>query len=143
MKRALFFTVILAAFVAGCAHLPKREVFDSLTYGLPLSAEVYDSKIKESMELKLLDPQSALYKFSEPRRIWYRSDEVLEGKVNGGWGVATLINAKNTLGGYVGWNEFLFIFSGGDLVDEIHGMPLKAGKNSIYGWADEYNEIEK
>jgi len=83
-------------------------------YGEPLTID-YKTPIKKYFEDSLIDPFSAHIKIGEPQQYSYR-DSLIEGrKVHAGYAVPARVNAKNRMGGYVGWKDYIFLFRNNQL----------------------------
>jgi hypothetical protein len=67
-----------------------------------------ENMIKDALKYKLIDPFSARYEISKPRRGIFDCGK--SGKSEAHWMVPVLVNAKNRLGGYTGWTQYLFIW---------------------------------
>lgn len=85
----------------------------------------YMDLIKSWAELKLKDPYSAKYvRTSVPRKEW----AVANNQPIYGWSVCSLINSKNSYGGYTGVETFWFFIQDGKIVrsqdiDKPGGIP--------------------
>lgn len=70
----------------------------------------------------LKDPDSARYKFGTPRRAYGNNGLVYGGKIAFvGWAVPVYINAKNSFGGYTGYEPYLVIFVDGHVFTHVEG----------------------
>jgi hypothetical protein len=70
----------------------------------------------------LKDPDSAKYQFGTPRRAYGNNGLVYGGNVAfTGWAVPVAINAKNSFGGYTGFEPFLVIFVDGRVYTHLEG----------------------
>jgi hypothetical protein len=117
MKRNLSvsFSLAILCLVAACATTPPTtEEISALGYGEPLTID-YKTSIKKYFEESLIDPFSAHIKIGEPQQYSYR-DSLIEGrKVYAGYAVPAKVNAKNRMGGYVGWKDYIFLFRNNQL----------------------------
>jgi hypothetical protein len=108
-------TLFLAALLTGCATVSKEESAMADFGPYPVT---YEFDIKNLESKQLLDPNSATYDFSEPRKGVWRQGLLAGGKKYYGWIVQVGINGKNLYGGYVGEHTYYFFFEGG-LVRDI------------------------
>lgn len=77
-----------------------------------------EQAIKNWMNERLKDPYSAHLEFlSGPERGWWGNTGALltPRVINYGWCIKARINAKNSLGGYIGWKPYHFYFRDGEL----------------------------
>lgn len=99
---------ILLSGCAGLAPLPPNADF-----GPPPVA--YEEAIKAHMEAKLKDPDSAKYRFGQPRKGYANKGMALGGQVIFvGYVVPFQVNAKNSFGGYTGFKPFQALVHGGE-----------------------------
>lgn len=112
MKKALLLLAIV--FSVGCGLVqPTPQEIATAYYG-PYPSN-YQDIIKEHMKYKLFDPYSAVFEFpNQPARAWM----VPMGNKVYGWAVVCLINGKNRMGGYVGFQEHQFLLRDGQVVLE-------------------------
>lgn len=74
------------------------------------------------MEVRLKDAESARYRFDNPVRAYGNSGLIHGGEVSWtGWAVRTLVNAKNSYGGYTGYKPHIFCFSGETIYRHVEG----------------------
>jgi len=108
-------TLLIGAF--GCATgVPQPTQMAQLDYGQPLTID-YQTAIKSFMDTQLKDPESARYRFSQPRQGWAKEPPWLfNGPGYTGYFVSADINAKNSFGGYNGAKPYLFVFKNNQLV---------------------------
>lgn len=87
--------------------------------------ENYEEIVKEHFELILFDPFSAQYKLVSGPEKWYsRKAPIAGGGVNIlGYRVVILVNAKNRMGGYVGWQKYTVLIRNGQVVQSWEGQP--------------------
>ncbi|MEM5789349.1 MAG: hypothetical protein AAGU11_18715 [Syntrophobacteraceae bacterium] len=88
------------------------------------------------MDESLFDGESARYKFDEPRRAMLKTftADTYSAKVFFQntiatvhcWVVPSRINAKNRMGAYVGWKDYVFFFKNGVLVKnpDVHSYQI-------------------
>ncbi len=109
MKLMLLFALLL---LLGCGiKQPTPAELDNAYYGP--EPENYQEIIKNYMRLVLIDPVSALYEFpNSPRKVWVNR----HGQIEYGWGLVCLINAKNRMGGYTGFQSHQFVICNGTVI---------------------------
>lgn len=119
MKKLALLSVVFIL-LAGCGLVqPTPQEIASAYYGPYPST--YQDVIKEYMKYKLFDPYSAVFEFPhQPVQAWM----VPVGNKTYGWAVVCRINAKNRMGGYVGFQEHQFLLRDGQVVLE---GPWKGG----------------
>jgi len=112
MKNLTTFLVI-AILLPGCSSFFQKP--DSCAnYGTP--PVNYEEKIKQYFELVLIDPESARYRFSQPIKAYENEGLISGGKVCWlGYLVETQVNAKNQLGGYVGYQPYVVLFKSNEI----------------------------
>jgi hypothetical protein len=71
-----------------------------------------------SMPGQLKDPYSAVYRFEKPRKGFAQDGALAGGKRHYGWIMPTWINAKNSFGGFTGY-ELHIAFLSNDGVSDI------------------------
>ena len=116
MKKKII-TTCVCFLLPGCVSAPTKEELANADYGeCPIR---YETIIKAKMEGILFDPESARYQFEPPQKSYayvFENENSPFGKVVYGWQVKTLINAKNRLGGYTGFQLYTFLFRGDNLI---------------------------
>lgn len=116
--------ISLCLLFTGCATLPEpikpptAEELAKMDYGSPLTID-YEKFIKNYFNENLKDPESARYKFQQPRHFWYRDSPILGGKEYIGYAIFAEVNAKNSFGGYNGFEPYIFIFKNNILTKYI------------------------
>jgi len=131
MKYTVLGFIALALAVAGCQPPPLQVDIDRLEFGMPPDSALVRSQVREYYELRLFDPVSALYKFSSPSPLWYIT---AADSLRSGWGVIVTMNAKNRMGGYVGWQESLAIFRNDQLRGINDAFSAKVREGHYWGW---------
>lgn len=117
-------TVTLMLFIAalgGCA-----SAFDKPSPNADFGAAPvrYEQSIPEALSLALKDPDSAKYKFLPPVKGYQNNGLVYGGRVTWmGYMVLALVNAKNSMGGYTGYESYTFYFAGERVVSWHKGSP--------------------
>ena len=111
MKR-LMMAFGLAALLAGCATpMPTQEQITAADCG-PTPASAQDA-IKHWFDTALKDSDSARLRFGEPKKGVVRDAPIEGGKLHWGWIVQVQVNAKNSYGGYTGFQDYSFFFRDG------------------------------
>ena len=105
-------------------------------YGEPPSAGIIERATQEYFKFRLKDPQSAEYRYGQPQRSYkaktaltqidsytpdalqftmfaIKNGENVSGKLQWvGWSVPIAVNAKNSFGGYTGFEGHVLMFMG-------------------------------
>jgi len=107
--------LVLAACLAlaGCASAPvfTADQIQAADVG-PMPGEAEQATIRAAMAYYLKDPASAQYQWGEPRKSSLSSG----GRTVIGWVVPVLVNARNSYGGYVGFEQWGFFMVNGRIV---------------------------
>lgn len=82
---------------AGCATVTKEEVAARFE---PLPAN-YQQLTKDCLAKTFVRPDTAVYRFQEPRRGYDQAGFLADGKKRFGWVVPVRVKAKNLLGFYL------------------------------------------
>ena len=116
------FSLLLVA----CADLPQPTPIEismsnvrSADYGT--YPEHYEQQIHQYLNDTLLDPDSAKIRIAPPRKVFkiYETDDrPSQPKYYPCYLVCAEVNAKNTFGGYTGWQTKIYRFVGGGIEDE-------------------------
>ena len=111
MKKTLCILAAIPLFLAGCAELnplPTREQIAVADCGpKPMK---YQETMKAWLEATLKDPESARYRnFSEPVKDCIRQSVFEGGQLIFGWSMSVEMNAKNSYGGYNGYETYSFM----------------------------------
>lgn len=105
MRHALLAAVVLT--IVGCA--PFQQLPSDFDFGAP--PEGYEQTAKSYFYRVLKDPQSAMYEFSPPYPAYENLGLAQGGGIGwAGYVVDVRINAKNSYGGYAGWQTFRLYF---------------------------------
>lgn len=123
MKKILA-VILLGISLSGCVQpMTKSEVSAAVYEPLPGN---YKEQIQTMMEARLKDPDSAKYKFFDPRKSFTESTRHFAYVVPVG------INAKNSYGGYTGYEMYYFAYYNSIFKDVTNGVKFEAVK-----WSDE------
>lgn len=116
MKKILFIIAGVSVIV-GCASAPSREQLESGDYGADLSSQECESIVKTHVLSRLKDPDSAKFRFDSACEKGYVSSAPLLGReAQLGWRQTGFVNAKNSFGGYTGFNKFEALMRDGEVV---------------------------
>lgn len=98
-------SLILLLFTGGCNHIPpSAEELTNANFGsLPGN---YQNRIESEMEIRLIDSESARYKFGKP----FKARTCMGGCWQFGNGVFFEVNSKNRYGGYTGYQGYSAFF---------------------------------
>jgi hypothetical protein len=120
MKTSSFIMIVLSGLTifSGCA--PSQQELINADYGSP--PQNYEKTIKDLMSMQLKDPYSAQYKFQAPFKGYANRGLIYGGGRDYGWVVKVWINAKNSFGGYTGYEPHVYLFRGERIVREIWGF---------------------
>jgi len=97
--------------LTGCAATPTQEEIANAYYGEQPTQVFQEMIIKTFMASILKDPDSAKYQFGESYKgyITYYPDTVFPSKTEYGWVIRVSVNAKNSFGGYTGYQLYRFL----------------------------------
>lgn len=110
-------SLIASIGLAGCATAPNSAEID---YGNPPINP--RAAVIEYFEPRLKDPASAHYKVGEPVRATARNGLLFGGGIGfAGYIVDVELNAKNSFGGYTGWEPWTVFFVGDKATDARPG----------------------
>ena len=130
------FSLLLVA----CADLPQPTPIEismsnvrSADYGT--YPEHYEQQIHQYLNDTLLDPDSAKIRIAPPRKVFkiynpetkiYSPKTPKQLKSEGYYLVCAEVNAKNTFGGYTGWQTHRYRFHKGGLVEDEKNLSVYA-----------------
>lgn len=84
-----------------------------------------EPQIRAAMELLLVDAESARYRrVGGPVPGRAQQPIMMGGRVVDGWGFCYMVNAKNRLGGYTGFQPYYFVFQGNTLAGSAQNPQL-------------------
>ncbi len=75
----------------------------------PVPGDAEHAKIAAALDLLLKDPRSAEFKWGTPHKDALRTS----GRIDAGWEIPVMINAKNGMGGYTGFKQWSFFLING------------------------------
>ena len=118
------FACLATLALGGCGSIKPvdPDVLASADYGdYP---DDYEVIIKKYFETSLKDPFSARYQFGKPFKAFLRNAPVMGGEpVFYGYMVYTNVNAKNSYGAYVGWEEYRLLIHNKSVVGRASNNP--------------------
>ncbi len=109
MLRKIIGIIVLGVLLIGCGGTNNRPGPND-NFGAPPTAATYQREIKAHFNATLKDPYSVRYSFRAPVKGY--ANYWLDNKPTywQGWAVGVFVNAKNSYGGYVGAEHYIFIF---------------------------------
>lgn len=125
---AKFLTVFVFVFLlAGCAFQKPPPYAD---YGQRVTPDQYE-QIPYYMASRLKDPDSAKYRYLHAPIKAYVNDGLIRGGevVFVGWLVPFEVNAKNSYGGYTGWEPYTAYYQYGGAVTNVRPGTLSQQVN--------------
>lgn len=114
--KTIVFIAFLAAFVSGCAVTPMPTPLQIALKDCGPAPVDYKEQIEALIGFRLKDPESARYKYSIPEKGCVRSAPLQGSKLYFGWLVNVEVNAKNSYGGYTGYELYQTLFQDGEIV---------------------------
>jgi hypothetical protein len=129
MKRLLLFVALA---MVGCMPPPPlRTDIDRLEMGMPPDSTTISAAVRGFFETQLYDPMTAVYKYGEQMPVWFKPSD---GPIEPGWGMTVSVNAKNRMGGYVGFAQYLAIFRDDRLRALWPAYSANATSGRRWGW---------
>jgi len=127
-----YLLMVLIVFIfGGCAsNQLTYDVIRDANYG-HLPPNNYKNIIKNRLDNRLFDPMSAVYQFEMPSKGYVKGNIFYGTSLTFGWKVCGKINAKNRLGGYVGYAPFFVLFKDGKIAYLFMGEPFGSDKYGI------------
>jgi hypothetical protein len=93
--------------LSGCVATPTQQEIATAYYGEPPTMVFQEVMIKSLISSMLKDPDSAKFQFGEPYKNYVISYR--DGKTEYGWIVKVAVNAKNSFGGYTGYQTYTIL----------------------------------
>lgn len=134
MKKSVI--LLAVSFLCSCGIVTDytkitRAQLDAVDVGLP-PQDNGEKIVRAYMEMSLFDSVSALYKFEGVKKGYVNESLFDGGKVKAfGWCTTVLINAKNRMGAYVGYNKFVFLLKGDQVIARCDMGPRNSGCDPI------------
>ena len=135
MKRIILILPVIICLSCALAQ-PTKEELGKATFGAPLSID-YRTAIKLAFASTLIDPMSAQYIISEPRKCWVRIHQTIwtKKKLYTGYGILVDVNAKNRFGGYTGYKQYFTLWRDNESI-WVQSIDALYGWSFIYGWVE-------
>ncbi|EGH0029542.1 hypothetical protein ID086_002925 [Salmonella enterica] len=105
----------LSLLLSGCAQFnrPSDIKIQNGDYGLAPTDED-KAEIKDFIRSNLIAPNSAIFKIDTPKKYWLTD---YKGVTHFGYFIGVLVNAKNSFGGYTGWQPEGIFYKNGSMTD--------------------------
>lgn len=103
-------------------YRPDTSNIAPTDYGSPIAQADAESAAKEFLNARLKDASSAIYQCYPVTTGVERDALIFGGRVWAGYELRCGVNAKNSFGGYTGFEPFIFMFHDGALVRAYHGQ---------------------
>lgn len=133
-------SVLVILILSACGQLPKVKPTDSelasANYGIPPNKSEFSELLRKYLKKSgYKDPNSAQVEdCSDPQKKWQHVEDEYTPKYFYGWQFECDLNAKNSMGGYVGFSRETFLFKDGevrtgripqyDAQQPVQGLPL-------------------
>ncbi|MCT2529581.1 hypothetical protein N2382_01810 [SAR92 clade bacterium H921] len=109
---------LLVMLILGLTACTFQKLSSDHNFGSPPSD--YKDKIVAYYQMVLKDPESAKYRYGIPYKAYANEGSAYGGKVSwSGWAVDVEVNAKNSFGGYTGFESERVLFQNG----EVYKLP--------------------
>ena len=112
--------VLVGVLVGACASGPTPQQLQTADYGSEISASDAEVMVRSWFDEVLKDAESARYKFSTPTTGWQKPDASVWGDTFFGYRVEVKVNARNSYGGYGGYEDWVFLIHDGRFVAIMH-----------------------
>lgn len=110
MKKII--TIFMIILLSGCAMTDSSVKPNENNFGIKPS--ITEKDVHVLYELELIDPVSAIYKLGDVKKGFLTSGFTGSGDIIWqGYYSKILINSKNRLGGYVGWQPRIVFYKNG------------------------------
>jgi hypothetical protein len=123
MRNGILLAAIAAVAISGCATAPSADEEARADYGeMPTD---FQTPIKAYLDQNLKDPASVqLRNWTIPVKSWIRDAPIAGRALHFGWVVNVDVNAKNSYGGYRGFQTYQFMLHGNMIVNEVTPQDL-------------------
>lgn len=115
-------SVGMVVLLQGCATPISEEKLRTADYGAQPSAN-YKELVAARVSPLLIDPMSAVFHLSNPRKGYTKRSPMVGTEENFGWQVCGTVNGKNRFGGYAGAVPLFVLFHNDKIVEVILGEP--------------------
>jgi hypothetical protein len=99
---------------------PTEAAQNSADYGAAIEQSTAQQLAESWLTLHLKDSESARYQWGVIQRGYTKDPLISGGAVNYGYLLPVLVNAKNSYGGYTGFEQWGFLFHNGSLLRVMH-----------------------
>jgi hypothetical protein len=99
---------------------PTEAAQSAADYGAPIEQSEAQKLAESWLTLHLKDSESARYQWGTIQRGYSKDPLISGGSVNYGYLLPVLVNAKNSYGGYTGFEQWGFLFRNGSLLRVMH-----------------------
>lgn len=123
--------MILASMITGCASTAFREPtyqeLSAASYGAPIAQDDAQALALRFLSARLKDADSAKYQWGSVERGYLKDAPIIGGRAYAGYVMHVEVNAKNSYGGYAGFQDFAFLFFNGSINRVYHetGIPIQ------------------
>ncbi len=109
------------------AKQPTADELAAADYGAPIDQEHAQQQVTAWMTYRLKDADSAKYQWGTVDRGFVKDAPIIGGHIYTGYVLHALVNAKNSYGGYSGFEEYTFLFRDGQIARAYHqsGIPIQ------------------
>jgi len=109
---------LVCLLLTGCVATPTPEQIATAYYGERPTQVFQEVVIKSFMSSMLKDPDSAKFQFEEAYKsyVTYYPDTIFPSKTEYGWVIKVRVNAKNSFGGYTGYQLYTFLVRDENLI---------------------------
>lgn len=123
MKKVLLLTLLLF-FATGCTPQPPTpQQIEAADYGNNMEQNQAETLIKKWMQFRLKDAASAQYNFAQLQKGYFQAGIARGGSVSYGYTIDVSINAKNSYGGYTGYQPYKFLLKNGEIISAVKMDP--------------------
>lgn len=131
------YSIGLLLVVCSCSMAPSREDLEQADFGTKPDEVTIQQVTRLAFDNILKDPFSAQYQYEPLRRGWMNFG-CFAGGLNYGWLFVMRVNAKNSFGGYVGWQRHVWLYRCNERnVPVLIGhSPSPLGGDSAFGFFD-------
>ena len=118
MKKVFVLLVVIIGiiFFTGCSKIPTPQEAQEAYYGKAMKdVESAKNEVKSYFEERAYDSDSLKYRWGEVFKGWVMLPDSLTPKPGYGYILPVKVNAKNRMGGYVGYKQYYFLFNDGKI----------------------------
>lgn len=105
--------------LASCASAPTAEELVNADYGVPMSQADCEKTVKDFAQYHLKDAASAQYQFGNCTKQWASSAPIFNLPKQYGYLMHVSINAKNSFGGYTGYQQYQFLMKDNRIIRKL------------------------